>query len=166
MAALAAACSASSASRERSARELLAHAEGTSVFGPSSEFLASDLPDVRASGLFPVRSAAECEIAVLAGGEDSFGVRMDLLARARRTIRIQALIFTGDEAGLRVAEVLKQKKQQGVDVGVIVDGVSNPSLQTQWMYFDLKQHGIEVEGYEALGLQLPLATSTARPIQS
>src|SRR6185503_974598 len=42
----------------------------------------------------------------------------------------------------------------GVDVKVIVDGLNNPSMQTQWMYFDLKQHGIEVEGYEALGLQL------------
>jgi hypothetical protein len=50
-----------------------------------------------------------------------------------------------DESGLRVADVLKQKKQAGVDVKVIVDGVNNPSLQTQWMYFDLEQHGIEVE---------------------
>jgi putative cardiolipin synthase len=36
---------------------------------------------------------------------------------------------------------------------VIVDAFSNPWLQTQWMFFDLKQHGIEVEGYEAIALQ-------------
>ncbi|HEY5937857.1 MAG TPA: phospholipase D-like domain-containing protein, partial [Kofleriaceae bacterium] len=151
-------------SRELTARELWARMEGTSVFGPTTEFVASDLPDVKASGMFATRAPAECEVAILTGGEDSFAARMQLLAGARKTIRIQALIFTGDESGLRIAEVLKQKKQAGVDVKVIVDGVNNPSLQTQWMYFDLKQHGIEVEGYEALGLQLvneiplPLAT--------
>jgi putative cardiolipin synthase len=144
----------SHARRERTARELVAFVRGTSVFGPADEFVISDLRDVAASGLFPTRAPGECEVAILAGGEDSFAVRMALLARARHTIRIQALIYTGDEAGLRVAEVLKQKRREGVDVKVIVDGVNNPSLQTQWMYFDLKQHGIEVEGYEAVGLQL------------
>jgi putative cardiolipin synthase len=164
LAALVACSGSSKQSRELTARELLARMEGTSVFGPTTEFVSSDLPDVKASGMFAPRAAAECEVAILAGGEDSFAARMQLLASARKSIRIQALIFTGDESGLRIAEVLKQKQQAGVDVRVIVDGVNNPSLQTQWMYFDLKQHGIEVEGYEALGLQLvneiplPLAT--------
>ena len=49
-----------------------------------------------------------------------------------------------------------------MDVRIIVDGFSNPDLQTQWMYFDLKQHGIEVQGYEALYLEwineLPMPT--------
>ena len=48
---------------------------------------------------------------------------------------------------------------------VIVDAMSNPVPQTQWMYFDLKQHGIEVEGYETFYLQwlneLPVATHDA-----
>jgi phosphatidylserine/phosphatidylglycerophosphate/cardiolipin synthase-like enzyme len=78
---------------------------------------------------------------------------MAMLKGARRSIRIQALVFKGDEAGLRIAEVLKAKKAEGLDVRVIVDAFSNPWLQTQWMFFDLKQHGIEVEGYEALALQ-------------
>ncbi len=148
------ACSSPQRARERSARELIDFVSGTSVFGPVNEFVASDLPEVRATGMFAVRTPAECEIGMIANGEDSFATRMQLLGAAKRTIRIQTLIFTGDESGLRVAEVLKQKKGQGVDVRIIVDGASNPSLQTQWMYFDLKQHGIEVEGYEAVGLQL------------
>jgi phosphatidylserine/phosphatidylglycerophosphate/cardiolipin synthase-like enzyme len=48
---------------------------------------------------------------------------------------------------------LKEKRAQGLDVRVIVDAMSNPDPQTQWMYFDLKQHGIEVEGYETFYLQ-------------
>jgi phosphatidylserine/phosphatidylglycerophosphate/cardiolipin synthase-like enzyme len=151
---LAALACGSSSRRVWTASELVAFVKGTTVFGPPAEWVKSDLGEVGATGLFPTRAADQCEIAVLAGGEDSFAVRMELLARAKQTIRIQALIYTGDESGLRVAEVLKQKKAAGVDVKVIVDGINNPSLQTQWMYFDLKQHGIEVEGYEALGLQL------------
>ena len=125
----------------------------TSVLGPDASFAGSPYPDVAASGLFPVRAPGECEVAVLQGGEDSFAVRLDALRQARRSIRIQALVFKGDESGLRVAEILKQKKAEGLDVRVIVDAFSNPWLQTQWMYFDLKQHGIEVEGYEAMALQ-------------
>ena len=131
----------------------LQRARQTSVFGPASDFTASRFDDVGASELYPVREPAECEVAIPRFGEDSFAVRLDALKRARHSIRIQALVFKGDETGLRIAEVLKQKKAEGLDVRVIVDAFSNPWLQTQWMFFDLKQHGIEVEGYEALFLQ-------------
>src|SRR6185312_10593721 len=90
--------------QELSARQLVAFVDGTSVFGPQREFVTSDFKDVGATGLFPARPASDCEIAVLSGGEDSFAVRMALLARAKHTIRIEALIYTGDESGLRVAE--------------------------------------------------------------
>ena len=131
----------------------LERARSTSVFGPPQDFLGSTLADTGRHGLYPVRSPAECEVAVLDAGEGSFAARMALLKAAKRSIRIQALVFKGDEAGLRIAEILKQKKAEGLDVRVIVDAFSNPWLQTQWMLFDLKQHGIEVEGYEALALQ-------------
>jgi putative cardiolipin synthase len=128
-------------------------AEATSVFGSPEDFHGSGLEDVGKMGLFPARSPDECEVAVLESGEGSFAERMEMLRNARHSIRIQALVFKGDEAGLRIAGILKQKKAEGLDVRVIVDAFSNPWLQTQWMFFDLKQHGIEVEGYEALALQ-------------
>jgi putative cardiolipin synthase len=133
--------------------ELLELARTSSVFDVSGGFLGSPFDDVGTTGLFPVRTPDQCEVAVLASGEDSFPVRLAALKAARRSIRIQALVFKGDESGLRVAEILKQKKAEGLDVRVIVDAFSNPWLQAQWMLFDLKQHGIEVEGYEALALQ-------------
>ncbi|NJM90886.1 MAG: phosphatidylserine/phosphatidylglycerophosphate/cardiolipin synthase family protein, partial [Myxococcales bacterium] len=131
----------------------VAFAHQTSLFGPAIDYRGSELPEFGRSGLFAVHGPAECEVALLDGGEDSLAVRLDLLKRARRSIRVQALIFTADESGLRVAELLKQRKRDGLDVRIIVDAASNSSLQTQWMYFDLKQHGIEVEGYEAIALQ-------------
>src|SRR5215207_7064185 len=154
MLALVAACPSSTSKREQAARTLLAKVRGTAVLGATSEYVPSELAEVGATGMFGVRPPGECEISILPGGEDSFAARMDLLARAKKSIRIEALIFTGDESGLRVAEVLKQKKREGLDVRVIVDAVNNLGTQTQWMYFDLKQHGVEVEGYQALGLHV------------
>lgn len=130
----------------------LEFARTTSVFGPADHFTGSNIEEIGYSELYPVHPPEDCEVAVLRSGEDSFALRLELLKNARSSIRIQALVFNGDEAGLRVAEILKQKKADGLDVRVIVDAFSNPALQTQWMFFDLKQHGIEVEGYEALAL--------------
>jgi putative cardiolipin synthase len=124
-----------------------------SVFGPAQEFVGSPYKEIGTSGLFNVHSPETCRIAVLHNGDDSFAARIQALKNADTSVRIQALVFTGDESGLYIAELLKKKKAQGLDVRVIVDGMSNPGIQTQWMYFDLKQHGIEVEGYETFYLQ-------------
>jgi putative cardiolipin synthase len=136
-----------------------------SAFGPAREFVGSPYEEVGHSGLFDVHAADTCRIAVLPNGDDSFAARIQALKKADTSVRIQALIFTGDESGLYITELLKEKKAQGLDVRVIVDAMSNPGVQTQWMYFDLKQHGIEVEGYETFYLQwlneLPLAKHEA-----
>jgi putative cardiolipin synthase len=131
----------------------LQRAADTSLFGPPEDYIGSTFEDVGRSGLFSVRSPEECEVSVLDSGEGSFAARMEMLRNAKKSIRIQALVFKGDESGLRIAEVLKQKKAEGLDVRVIIDAFSNPWWQTQWLHFDLKQHGIEVEGYEAMALQ-------------
>ena len=133
--------------------EFVAETSATSVLGAEA---IRRQPAIRTSawtGLFPLHGPEGCQIAVLDGGEDSFAVRLRDTEERQKSIRIQALVFKGDETGLRIAEILKQKKAAGLDVRVIVDAFSNPWLQTQWMYFDLKQHGIEVEGYEAMALQ-------------
>jgi len=122
-------------------------------FGSAEEFAGSPKEEIGKSGLFNVHPASTCQIAVLRNGDDSFAARVQALRNADTSVRIQALIFTGDESGLYIAELLKEKKAQGLDVRVIVDAMSNPVPQTQWMYFDLKQHGIEVEGYETFYLQ-------------
>ena len=126
--------------------------QGT-AFGSAREFIGSPYEEVGLSGLFDVNSAESCRIAILSNGDDSFAARIQALRKADTSVRIQALIFTGDESGLYITELLKVKKDQGLDVRVIVDAFSNPGIQTQWMYFDLKQHGIEVEGYETFNLQ-------------
>lgn len=134
-------------------------------FGPAEEFIGSPYEDIGTSGLFDVHPAETCRIAVLPNGDDSFAARIQTLRNADTSVRIQALVFTADESGLYIAELLKEKKARGLDVRVIVDAVSNPGPQTQWMYFDLKQNGIEVEGYESFYLQwlneMPVASHDA-----
>jgi len=134
-------------------------------FGAAEEFVGSPYKEIGLSGLFDIHSAETCRITVLQNGDDSFAARIQTLEKADTSVRIQALIFTGDESGLYIAELLKKKKAQGLDVRVIVDAMSNPGPQTQWMYFDLKQHGIEVEGYETFYLQwlneMPVASHDA-----
>ncbi len=124
-----------------------------SPFGPAREFVGSPIEEIGLSGLFGVHPPEACRIAVLPNGDHSFAARIQALRNADTSVRIQALIFTGDESGLYISDLLKKKKAQGLDVRVIVDALSNPGPQTQWMYFDLKQNGIEVEGYESMYLQ-------------
>jgi cardiolipin synthase C len=151
--------------------QFIEETSASSVLGPEAQFVGSPYPDVAMTGLFPVHGPNGCRIAVLQGGEDSFAVRLEALKNAQKSIRIQALVFNGDESGLRIAEILKRQKAAGLDVRVIVDALSNPGLQTQWMYFDLKQSGIEVEGYEAMALQwlnevpIPRLTPHSDPAQ-
>ncbi len=121
------------------------------VFGSIDEYTASPLDDVGYASLYSVHE--DSRIALLRNGDESFSARVQMLEKARTSIRIQALVFWGEESGLYIAEILKRKKADGIDVRVIVDAPSNLGLQTQWMYFDLKQHGIEVQGYESLYLE-------------
>jgi len=123
------------------------------VFGPDEEYSSSTLEEIGRRGLFETHGPELNQFALLKNGDVSFTVRAQLLEQAKKSIRIQALIFAGDESGLYLAEILKRKKAEGLDVRLIVDATANLGLQTQWMYFDLKQHGIEVQGYESLYLQ-------------
>jgi len=131
-----------------------------SIFDGTYPFAPSPLPDVGASGLFPPHPSGECEIALLTNGEASLAARLKILRSAAKSIRIQALVFFGDETGLYVANRLKQLKRERpeLNIRVIVDALSNivddkqranPLRwpQTQNMYYDLEQNGIPVEGY-------------------
>jgi putative cardiolipin synthase len=123
------------------------------VFGPPQEFAGSPPGEAGQRNVFDAHGPNLNRIALLKNGDESFAARVQLLEGAQKSIRIQALIFSGDEAGLHIAEILKKKKAEGLDVRVIVDAAANLGFQTQWMYFDLKQHGIEVQGYESLYLE-------------
>ncbi len=142
---------------------------GVSLFDPAFTWTCSPDPDVGCAGAFDVRTDAEGlppgEVTPITGPV-ALGVRLASLRAARQSIRIQALIFRADETGLAIASLLKQRRADGLDVRVIVDAASNLDWQTQWMYFDLKRSGIEVEGYEALYLEWLTAEKLHDPLHA
>jgi len=117
-------------------------------------FECSPIEKINCEAKHNVRYENESKAALLSHGTDSFAYRIKALKNAKKSIYIQALIFTADESGVYIAELLKKKKKEGLEVKVIVDAVSNiGNWHTQWMYFDMQQHGIDIEGYEAMWLQ-------------
>lgn len=84
------------------------------VFGPSKEFDGNTLGDLGRSGLFGVHSPKLNQIALLKNSDESFAVRIQLLEKAKKSIRIQALIFSGDESGLYISEILNRKRVAGL----------------------------------------------------
>jgi putative cardiolipin synthase len=154
--------------KDDAAREAAAAAEaarsGVSLFDPAFAWHCSPDDGVACSGTFDVRQDALQTAPI--SGQDALGVRIASLRAATRSIRIQALIFRADETGLHLAELLEERKRAGVDIRVIVDAVSNLDWHTQWMYFDLKRHGIEVEGYEALYLEWLTAEKILEPLHA
>ena len=101
--------------------------------------------------LFDAHPVETCRIAVLPNGDDSFAARIQALRNADTSVRIQALIFTGDESGLYIAEFIKEKKAQGLDVRVIVDAMSNPGCTNPVDVFRSEaKRGFENVRWEAL----------------
>lgn len=150
---------------ERSHGDVEPATPGVSLFASEFRFTCSPDDDIGCAGVFDTRVGADLR-AMPITGPDALGVRIASLREAKRSIRIQALIFRADEAGLYLAELLKQRKADGLDVRVIVDALSNLDWQTQWMYFDLKRAGIEVEGYEALYLEWLTAEKLLDPLHA
>ncbi len=104
------------------------------VFGPIEEYSGSPVEEIGRRGLFETHAPESNQFALLDNGDASFTVRAQFLEQAKRSIRIQALIFAGDESGLYLAEILKRKKAEGLDVRLIVDATANLGLHTQWMH--------------------------------
>ncbi len=61
------------------------------------------------------------DVTLLCNGRTSFARRYELAAQARDSIVLQTLLYHNDEAGNRLADVLIERAQAGVDVRVIVD---------------------------------------------
>lgn len=124
------------------------------VFQPDKKF-SIPAADPSGSGIYPIHEPTQCEAALLTNGELAFQARYHFGYKATRSIRAQALLFKADATGIQLAKMFKQKASEGVRVQVIVDSVSNLfDWGTQWMYYDLREHGVEIIGYEPGWLQL------------
>lgn len=116
---------------------------------PDEENITYTCPKNRkyCGGISPLRAASNKNVlALLTNGEASLAARLQTLKTAKKSIRIEALEFTGDETGRYIAEILKSKMKEGVEVKIIVDGFSNKARDTKLMYSDLMVSGAQVMG--------------------
>ncbi|MBF0363795.1 MAG: phosphatidylserine/phosphatidylglycerophosphate/cardiolipin synthase family protein [Oligoflexia bacterium] len=106
-------------------------------------------------------SDKENKIALISNGATAYHERYKAIMAAKKSIYVQALIFSADAAGEKTADYLIQKKKEGVDVKVIFDALSvidvlkGPEFikRSQKIYDRMLAAGIPVLGYSTQGLK-------------
>jgi cardiolipin synthase len=82
-------------------------------------------------------------VTLLFDGPATMRAMMEAARGAKRSINLETYIFDHDEIGAQFAEILMQKRRDGVVVNIIVDGVG--TLSTPQVFFDrLRQAGVNV----------------------
>lgn len=93
--------------------------------------------------------ATDSQIAVFETGEDMFSYRWKLLENAKRSVRLQTFVFSGDEIGWLIAKKLVELKKKGLIVELMVDMSSSIALNDHVAYLYLLKNGIKVYGYHS-----------------
>jgi cardiolipin synthase A/B len=68
-------------------------------------------------------------VTLLNNGEEKFPALFTALQKARSHIHIEYYIFTADDVGNRIADILIQKHEEGIEVRVIVDDVGSNHIK-------------------------------------
>ncbi|MGZ8554188.1 MAG: cardiolipin synthase [Chitinophagaceae bacterium] len=68
-------------------------------------------------------------VTLLNNGEEKFPALFSALENARSHIHLEYYIFTSDDVGNRVADILIKKKKEGVEVRVIIDDVGSNRIK-------------------------------------
>ena len=112
---------------------------------------------------YPIHESDGTEVAVLPNGAARFGMRIQMIDQAKVSIRIQALVMTGDEAGLAFADHLVAAAKRGVKVTVVVDPIASGSFKDHKLFFYLRQNNIPVFGYELFYMNFIAPLSQMNP---
>ena len=71
-------------------------------------------------------------LALLEGGKNYFSTLEDSLAKAQKSIYLEAYIFSADEQAKRIADLLSSAALRGVEVKVMIDWLgSSPFMFTR-----------------------------------
>ena len=69
------------------------------------------------------RPASRGELTFLVDGEAFFPRFVDTVTRATKSVDLRAYIFDNDDVALTIAELLKRRSMEGIDVRVLFDGM-------------------------------------------
>ena len=109
-------------------------------------FLNKDLSPVTATS----------EVSILKNGEEKFPQLFEELKKAKSHIHIEYYIFSDDDIGKQVTDILIEKVKEGVEVRLFVDSVGSFALKKKF-FKKLRSTGIEV--FEFMPVIFPLFTS-------
>lgn len=96
------------------------------------------------------------KVTILKNGEEKFPRLVEALEAATSHIHIEYYIFSDDEIGQTVSELLIKKAGQGVEVRLILDAVGSFSLKRSF-YAKLRAAGVQV--HEFMPVLFPSLTS-------
>ena len=85
-------------------------------------------------------------IEIFTTGRDKFDAFKRDLLRARKSIYLQYYIFLDDKLGNEIADILKQKAREGVDVKVIYDHVGSFSARNKF-FKSMNEAGVETHPF-------------------
>ena len=77
-------------------------------------------------------------------GPERLAALLDLIAGARRSLRILYYIYVDDEAGAKVRQALIDAARRGVTVTLIVDGLGSEHAENRRFFDPLKAAGVNV----------------------
>lgn len=106
---------------------------------------------INRKGIYPLRSIENSDSFIpLYEGSDALSFRIKSIRAATHSIYIQTFIFKNDEVGKLIARELVKKKNQGVDVKIVIDNIGSSNGNGAELLKSLKKQGIEVLGLENL----------------
>lgn len=86
------------------------------------------------------------EVEILTDGASKFELLKEDLKKAEKSIYIQYYIFLDDKIGSEIADILKTKAKEGIEVKVIYDHVGSFSARNRF-FKDMQANGIEVHPF-------------------
>ncbi len=96
------------------------------------------------------------EVTLLHNGFETFEHIIKALLKAKNFIHLEFYIFANDEIGNKIAGILREKAEQGIEVRVIVDDVGSWELK-QDFFKEMENSGVEI--YPFLKVRFPYLTS-------
>lgn len=95
-------------------------------------------------------------VQILKNGEEKFPLLIQALREAKSHIHIEYYIYSDDDIGKQVSEILIEKAEAGVEVRLMVDGVGSLTLKRKF-FKKLEAAGIQVKVF--MPVLFPLFTS-------
>lgn len=92
------------------------------------------------------QSSYNNRVELLVDGKEAFDKIYEYVDSARQSIYIEMFLYHGDQTGWDLAQKLVNKRQQGVEVKVLLDALGQVSEKGQVVQY-LRDHGVEVELY-------------------